>query len=96
MKKGYHDYEPLEGKPAFVSKGRLPEYNRERRDEKLRKKAEAKKSKFVTDDVFTLQFGFSYPKTPVSYSKINSVPYPKNNGSNGKMSRRHGWLRVKP
>ena len=90
MKKGYHDYEPLEGKPAFVSKGRLPEYNRERRDEKLRKEAEAKKSNFVTDDVFTLQFGFSYPKTPVSYSRINSVPYPKNNGSNGKMSRRHG------
>jgi len=90
LKKGYHDYEPLEGKPEFVSKGRLPEYNRERRAEKLRKEEEAKKSKFVTDDVFTLQFGFSYPKTPVKPSTINSVPYPKNQGANGKMSRRHG------
>ena len=90
MKKGYHDYEPIEGKPEFVSKGRLPEYNRERRAEKLRKKEEAKKSNFVTDDVFTLQFGFSYPKTAPKYSGINSVPYPKNTGSNGKMSRRHG------
>lgn len=90
MKKGYHDYEPIGGKPEFVSKGRLPEYNRERRAEKLRKEEEAKKSNFVTDDVFTLQFGFSYPKTPPKLSGINSVPYPKNNGSNGKMSRRHG------
>ena len=90
MKKGYHDYTPLEGKPEFVSKGRLPEYNRERRDEKLRKKAEAKKSKFVTDDIFMLQFGFTYPKTYSKYSKIDTVPYPKNQGANGKMSRRHG------
>ena len=90
MKKGYHDYEPLEGKPEFVSKGRLPEYNRERRAEKLRKKEEAKKSKFVTDDIFTLQFGFTYPKSYIKYSRIDTVPYPKNQGANGKMSRRHG------
>tara|TARA_Y100000593_G_scaffold2644_1_gene5345 strand:- start:381 stop:653 length:273 start_codon:yes stop_codon:yes gene_type:complete len=90
MKKGYHDYEPIEGKPEFVSKGRLPEYNRERRAEKLRKEEEAKKSNFVTDDMFTLQFGFTYPKAYVKTYKIDSVPYPKNQGSNGKMSRRHG------
>ena len=80
MKKGYHDYEPIGGKPEFVSKGRLPEYNRERRAEKLRKEEEEKKSNFVTDDVFTLKFGFSYPKTPPKLSGINSVPYPKNQG----------------
>ena len=90
MKKGYHDYEPIGGKPEFVSKGRLPEYNRERRAEKLRKEAEAKKSKFVTDDSFTLQFGFSYPKAYIKTYRIDSVPYPKNQGSNGKISRRHG------
>ena len=90
MKKGYHEYEPLEGKSEFVSKGRLPEYNRERRAKKLRKEEEAKKSKFVTDDVFTLQFGFTYPKAYAKSSTINSVPYPKNIGSNGKLSRRHG------
>lgn len=91
MKKGYHEYEPMKGnkpeKPEFVSKGRISEYNKERRAKKLKEQKEAKKSKFVTKDTFELQFGFEYPKVYQRQSYVETIKYPKTQGSNGKVSR---------
>jgi len=91
MKKGYHKYEPMQGnapkKPEFVSKGRVSEYNKEKRAEKLNLKEKAKKSKFVTKSIFELQFGFEYPKVYQKYRYVELIKYPKTDGSNGKSSR---------
>ena len=49
MKKGYHEYEPMKGnkpeKPEFVSKGRISEYNKERRAKKLKEQKDLMKMK---------------------------------------------------
>tara|TARA_R110002012_G_scaffold170989_1_gene335638 strand:- start:76 stop:288 length:213 start_codon:yes stop_codon:yes gene_type:complete len=56
------------------------------------KKEKSKKKKknttgFVTKSVFELQFGFEYPKVPAKPMYIKTIKYPKNDGSNGKISR---------
>ncbi len=57
----------------------------------VKEKKEEKKEKdatgYVTKDVFQLQFGFEYPKVNKISSYINSIRYPKTDGSNGKVSR---------
>ena len=42
---------------------------------------------YVTKDIFQLQFGFDYPKTPPKLNYVKPIRYPKTDGSNGKISR---------
>ena len=83
MKKGYHDYIPIDKKP-FVSKGRETEYWKERHVKKL---AANNKPGFVTKSSFELIFGFGYPKTYNTPSVMRTYKHPKQDGSNGKISR---------
>ena len=83
MKKGYYDYIPIDKKP-FVSKGRETEYWRERQAKKL---AANNKPGFVTKSSFELIFGFGYPKTYNTPSVMRTYKHPKQDGSNGKISR---------
>ena len=83
MKKGYHDYTPIDDKP-FVAKGRETEYWRERQAKKL---AANNKPGFVTKSSFELIFGFGYPKTYNTPSVMRTYKHPKQDGSNGKISR---------
>ena len=55
--------------------------------EKNSKKEEKDTTGLVTKDVFYLQFGFEYPKVYQKYRHIEPIRYPKNDGSNGKISR---------
>ena len=45
------------------------------------------KSGFVTKDCFELVFGFSYPKVYARTHIVETIKYPKTDGSNGKISR---------
>jgi len=83
LKKGYHDYIPIDKKP-FVSKGRETEYWKERHAKQV---AANNKPGFVTKSSFELIFGFGYPKTYNTPSVMKTYRYPKNDGSNGKISR---------
>jgi hypothetical protein len=86
MKKSYNDYVPL------LKKGKT----------KKKSEASSKGTtcsftgithppgtKFVTEGEFMLQFGTEFPKMIVTkgYKNIQTVKYPKTNGSNGKVSR---------
>ena len=56
------------------------------------KKEKSKKKKkdttgFVTKSVFELVFGFEYPKIYPRYRYVETIKYPKTDGSNGKVSR---------
>ena len=45
------------------------------------------KPNIVTTDIFELVFGFGYPKTYNTPSVMKTYRYPKNDGSNGKVSK---------
>jgi len=42
---------------------------------------------YVTKTAFHLMFGFEYPKVYQNYRHIETIRYPKTDGSNGKISR---------
>ena len=44
-------------------------------------------SHLVTKDIFELVFGFEYPKIYPRYRYVETIKYPKTDGSNGKVSR---------
>ena len=78
MKKGYHDCTPVT---------------------KQEVKVETKKgcpftgivhppgTNLVEKDIFKLMFGYDYPKTYSRVRIIETIKYPKTDGSNGKISR---------
>jgi len=55
--------------------------------EEKRKKKEKDTSGFVTKSAFSLMFGFDYPVVYKNTSFIETIKYPKTEGSNGKNSR---------
>tara|TARA_E500000305_G_scaffold108215_1_gene110050 strand:- start:1069 stop:1284 length:216 start_codon:yes stop_codon:yes gene_type:complete len=57
------------------------------KEEKKIKKKEVDSTKFVTKSTFELMFGSEYPKSYIKYHYVETIKYPKNNGSNGKNSR---------
>ena len=56
---------------------------------KVKKKVKIKKVKenTVTKNIFELMFGFGYPKTYNTPSVMRTYKHPKQDGSNGKISR---------
>ena len=79
MKKGYHDYTPIvkqEKKEVEVEKG-CP----------FTGIIHPEGTKFVENDIFKLMFGYEYPKIYPKQSVVQTIRYPKTDGSNGKVSR---------
>jgi len=56
------------------------------KEKKVIKKAKDM-SGFVTTDIFELMFGYTYPKVYTKPINIESIKYPKTDGSNGKINR---------
>jgi|TARA_R100001463_G_scaffold31283_1_gene70771 hypothetical protein len=42
---------------------------------------------YVTTNIFRLMFGFDYPKAYQKHRHVETIRYPKTDGSNGKVSR---------
>ena len=51
------------------------------------KKVKKDMTGYVTKDVFQLVFGFEYPKVYQKVRHVETIKYPKTDGSNGKVSR---------
>ena len=78
MKKGYHDYTPIVKEEVKVeSKKGCP----------FTGIVHPEETKFVKDDIFKLMFGYEYPKIYPKQSVVQTIKYPKTDGSNGKVSR---------
>ena len=78
MKKGYHEYTPVVKQEVKVeTKKGCP----------FTGLVHPQGTKFVTKDIFQLQFGFEYPKIPPKLNYVKTIRYPKTDGSNGKISR---------